>query len=314
MRRFRNPPKIQTPFSYQDHGLNPIDVPLFMKLVLDDPFTTLDEKDEFLEKFGYRYLSDPDFRKNVDGDVLVFEKHKYIDYTKYSYINDIGNPNIKKGYIKIGEVEMLGAYYSSVKLTYTDHFYEMKNNNIINYPHPNHYYVDVKVTHLPELLETKFTHDELIFDTGNQITTFPCPRYWNYDNNEFDHPTFEDSSSNSSNMDVYLEEQILNNTLFEGSDSIEFWKDAYENYERTYLGTVGSPTPVFMIYLKNPLYISVNNLRPKPIYKFVISANYYEPLMQLLGLDITEQYDYHSIRIKVIKTMIIEEPKDYDDW
>lgn len=46
----------------------------------------------------------------------------------------------------------------------------------------------------------------------------------------------------------------------------------------------------------------------------VVSANKNLELMPLLGLDITEQYNYHSVFIKGTKTLIIDEPQDYDEW
>ena len=264
-RRYRNPEITYPAFIYEEYGLDKEIIPLFMTLVLDNLYIPPKEKEFFLDGFGYRYIDDVEFRKKVDGYVLVFEKNKYVTYTNKENVHNVGNPENKKLTVKIGEIEMLGAYYSCTQLTQNENLYRLKIGEILNYPNNNHYTVSVKMTHMNKLVKSKYSNDNLYFDTGNQITTLPCPRYWNYELNEFDFPDYPDISSSSSKMDVSIEEQIKDNELFEESNSIEYWKELFDSAELSYLGTVGSPTPILYIYFKSPLYISVNNLNSKPI-------------------------------------------------
>lgn len=150
-----------------------------MTLALDNPYASVEEKQRFLDEFGYRYIDDPLFRRTVDKKILEFERNRYVTYTDKNNYNNVGNPNYTKLTLEIGEIKMLGAYYSGTKIKYDDDYFEMKNGDMINFPYPKHYLVNVKVTHFDELIETNYTNNTQIFDTGNQVTILPCPKYWN---------------------------------------------------------------------------------------------------------------------------------------
>ena len=131
---------------------------------------SIPQKLYFLETFGYRYLNDKSFRKEVDKKVLVFEKNNYIGYADRNNFHGIGNPENSKRIIQIGELPMINSFYSTTNISYSRPLKEMKNGDFHEFPHPNHYMVNVKTTHLNKLISGKFTNETQIFDSGNQIT------------------------------------------------------------------------------------------------------------------------------------------------
>lgn len=101
---------------------------------------------------------------------------------------------------------------------------------------------------------------------------------------------------------------------FENNSCPEIWQSNVDSVETTIANGVGQEIFILEIYLKSPLYISLNELTPKPIYKLYVGTNPDIELMPLLGLDVSEQYEYHSVRIRGKKQLILEEENNYDSW
>ena len=108
-RRRHHFPK-QPPFDYESHNLKKENVPLFITLVLDNIYRTKEEKEDFLERFGYEYLNSQEFRNNTNNKVLVFEGIKYIGYTDRDNLFKIGNVNNPKNIINIGKLTNSGLF------------------------------------------------------------------------------------------------------------------------------------------------------------------------------------------------------------
>lgn len=129
-RRYREPEVRYPEFIYEEHGLDRKTVPLFMTLILNDPYASIEDKQMFLNEFGYRYIEDKDFQKEVDGKVILLELHKYVTYTERRYIHDLGNPDNSKVTVKIGKQDYIGAYGSSTQINYCDHYFKMKSKKL----------------------------------------------------------------------------------------------------------------------------------------------------------------------------------------
>ncbi len=92
------------PFNYEEHGIYREKLPLFITVVLDNYHKTLEDREDFYEKFVHEYLNNSEFRKNTKDQVLVFEGPKYIDYTHRENISEIGTYGKVKSIINIGEL------------------------------------------------------------------------------------------------------------------------------------------------------------------------------------------------------------------
>src|ERR1700722_10849758 len=114
-RRYRQPETRYPEFVYEDYGLKRNGVPLFMILVLDNPYASKEEKLRFLTEFGYKYIDDENFQKEVDDQVLVFQRNKYVTYTNKNNFQNAGNPKFTKVTVKIGEIDMVGSYLRNEK-------------------------------------------------------------------------------------------------------------------------------------------------------------------------------------------------------
>ncbi len=67
-------------FDYEAHGFVKEDLPSCVRIVLEGRYRTLENREFFLEDFGYKYLKDKEFRKEVKDMVLVLERHMYVAY------------------------------------------------------------------------------------------------------------------------------------------------------------------------------------------------------------------------------------------
>ncbi len=308
----RRIPTIYPKFDYEAHGFEREKLPSCMRVFLDEDFTSLENKEFFLQDFGYRYLRDKEFRNEVKDMVLVLEKYDYIGCMTYNEFITRETP-FTRGCIRVENKNIPSSFYYSSEVSYTDFVKNLKDGTEFNFKQTNHHYMSVYLTHKKFLKEGKYTCDSQVFDTGNQVTTFPCPRYWSYENLCFNIPFSDTDSQDSSTMRISVSSQSIINSDFEESRSIEKWNEAYDHRETLEIRTTSSVVKTTYLFFKKPMYISVNNLIPKPIYVFTISLNPLIPLMPLLGLDIIEQYNYHSVFVDGVKRLIVEEPLNYEE-
>lgn len=80
-RNFRKLSINQKRFIYEDYNLISEELPDFMRIPLNDIHISIDDKERLLNEIFYKYLDDKEFRKNINGKVMVFDGSKYIDYT-----------------------------------------------------------------------------------------------------------------------------------------------------------------------------------------------------------------------------------------
>lgn len=114
-------------------------------------------------------------------------------------------------------------------------------------------------------------------------------------------------------MDISIDSQE-SSVKFENNECPDIWNNNIGRVKATVGNGIGQIIPLYCIYLKEPLYISINKLKPKPIHMLYAPRNSDQKLMPLLGLDIIEQYEYHSITFRGKKCLIIDEPINYDEW
>jgi len=282
MRR-RKPSVPQPKFIYENYDLDEDDIPIFMKVVLNNPWITISEKEKFMEEFGNTYLSNKNFRKQVKDKVLVFEKNKYIGYTDREDIFNIGTSGIIKNIVNIGELTQVNSF-SSIIVPENKSFYTKTLSNFSNktFDWHNPYFVSINFSHISKLKKGCFITTELLFDTGNMITSNIFQKWWNYEEIYFDSPDDEDIES--------IDSESSNNLIIENSDILISWSENIGFTEDITLNMPTGNSSVKLVLLKNPMYISIGNLKPVIIHKFLMGLRKEDNLMPLLGLDIINQH------------------------
>src|SRR6185312_6340407 len=143
-RKFREPEIVYPPFEYEKYGLVKKELPYFIISPLDNLYASNEKKEDFFERFVYPYLIDENFRKEVDGQVLVFEGSKYIDHTYEDNIFNIGSPGKAKHLIDIGKPKIFGFMGGSKSITHTKQKVNIKTptGEPYQFNMPNHYSVN----------------------------------------------------------------------------------------------------------------------------------------------------------------------------
>lgn len=293
-------------FPYENYGLSKKGLPWFITTTLDDVYMSPEKKEFFLNEFVFKYISDKKFREENEGNDLVFEGTTYIGISTPGNFMRIGNQEKKKTLVEIGSPK-IGAIFGGIStVEYSDKLIKTKDDNDNDYYYyaPNHYKVLSKVSHLDTGERGTYTQNEQIFDTGAQMTVLPCPEYWNYEKQEFDYPENDEISFNSNDMRI----SQTSNDLFNEYGFIEEWQLNVKFTRKLDCIGITNRSIILYIHFNRPLFIGINNLKPKPIWVMAVSIDEKFPLMKLLGLDIIEQYDYSSVYIKGKKTLLISEP------
>lgn len=191
MRKFRTGARRtrQPDFDYNKYGLIKHEMPIFMIAVLDNSYMTIQEKEEFLNKFAYEYLSEEKFKLEVKDQVLIFEGNKYVGHGYRNEVDYFGNEGVSKNIINIGELKHIGIY--GIKQKFINENRLMSDDTINEFKTSEHYKVNVSITHKDVLEKGYYITKEMIFDTGAQSTIFSFPEYWNYEEKNSIIPIFQ---------------------------------------------------------------------------------------------------------------------------
>ena len=263
------------PFIYENYNLTKDDLPIFVLSLLDDPWIPLADKEEFLSQVAIPYLTDKKFRKENTNKVIMIEKNRFIGISHKESMHNYGDPKIVKTTINIGELPTVNCFGSIIIPKNEREYVTEKGISKIK---SEHYKVTVNFTHLKKIEKGNYCSSEMIFDTGNEITICPSIKWWNFGIKDFDCPEFDTFSNDS------------NENILENSDILLEWSSKIESKTKITMAQPSVSSDVLLVELNPPMYLSIDNLKPVKLTKFLVGISENDSLMPLLGLDIINQY------------------------
>lgn len=236
-------------------GMDDIDIPQFMKNVFIHPVVETSEKDFFADDFCPRYFNNEQYRTDNEGRFLFFENGKInriIDS-----MNEL-DPNVlsHKLLIKIGKQNLTPGFYKKCYKLNDFNFTQTSGEKIFNVRRISPFEVTC-FTNI-ELKYEGYASSKRLIDTGCSVSTLPTDELWNYKTCKFITSELEDKLFFASTMEDI---ETCN-----GIKSDQF------------------------IYLKSPLYISLDGLNFVTINVFTVSLDEKNKDPPLIGMDIISQY------------------------
>ena len=250
--------KIRQEFNYWDSlEISKEDLPRFMLPIFTSMSVSTSEKIRFLNIFCKPYLEFPKLRNELEGKYLYFLNNIFIDVIDSKDNMDYSNSFDTRFVVKIGKLDNYNGYCKTIinsryKPILSRDKKELTGNVIKSF--------NTKCYILPDLNNQTFnnfiTRNKML-DIGCDISPIFDPEIWNFNNDSFQNSTLHSLCFNS--------------------------------YEYIDMSTCNGLTIEKFIILKQPLYISINGLKPVPIYYFTIPNNP-NNIVNIIGMDILSQY------------------------
>lgn len=267
--------KYEPYFEYRQKGVTDENLPDFAYVFFTNRFIKNTLKQEFLDNFLIKYLTDKKFKARHDGKyIVVLNNTEYVIVNSIEDSDSLNNHQIGgKMNIYIGDLPRVRAGVSTIVKDKKEGncVFKTSNGENISVYKQQTYKLKCALTHKTVLEHGSMAYNkniDCIYDTGCEISYLFLPELWDFENYKF-------------------KNNIRNGTT-------EYWNR--NNFGRTscvYIeGANGNIFSVNLIYLKNPLYISVEGLNPVPVYYLLVPIE--EPdenteFLFLIGLDIINQ-------------------------
>lgn len=230
------------------------EIPLFMKGVFIHPAIETSQKDIFAEYFCKRYFEDEEYRIENEGKYLFFEDGIAKPITNSTNVDPTTFTH--KLFVPIGKLKSSNQFYKRCYNLKIDTNVEESDGIFFSVDIKRSFYVDC-YTNGDENLNGSLTNKKII-DTGADITPLPNETLWDYSKSDF------------------LNLEIKNKF---------FLKASFQQ-----VNTCNGPKLEQIIYLKTPMYISIDGLNFAKLHMFTVGINQNEFPLPLIGMDIISQY------------------------
>jgi len=268
----QTPARIRQEYNYWDRlNISKEQVPFFMVGIFQSIFISTDEKDNFINIFCLNYLNDVNFQNQFDGKYLFFLNNKLVSIIDTKEDMDYSNPYDTRLVVKIGKLDVYNGYGKTSLAPIYSPIMSINNlpvtGNVIK-SFNCQCFLSINSSLNDVISATK------IIDSGADCSPLFDPSIWDIENNNFKNLDFSAYFFNFSEQVLYM--------------------------------TCNGPTVENFISLKNPLYVSLNGLKPVPIYYFNI-PNGVNMSVPIIGMNILSQYtiifgDFHGVyQCKIIE-------------
>jgi len=241
---------------FEEIGITRDQIPDFMYAVLKTQFLLKTEAERFIEDFCIDYLEDLDFRNALLGKWIIIEDGYFrIDDNLSSLDFD---SDTKKFISKIGIVNPANGYGASINKLRIEEIQRHIDDHQFTEIRPKSFTVNCGMGLEPDT--ENMTCKIKIFDTGLEISHLIDDSCWDYQDNEF--------------LDKNFSRQFIkcctDQTMY----------------------TCNGPVLELLVFLKFPMYISVEGLKPVMINSFLVPFEKPENELNLIGMDILYQYSW----------------------
>jgi len=284
--------KYVEPYNFENSELKEEYVPFYFKTIFSTPFIPNEERQRFIDNFLIRYLTDNIFYESMQGKYLLFMNHKWEGVIEnLEEAMNYGLQGDRKqtwgiGHSKSDFSNYGTSYISGDRPTVVIDPDEINNiHNILNKRTGNrynknietrsHYMVNIALSHRSDLnfldeLDRKqalFSVTELIYDLGAQISMLPFFGIFNRQLSQFD----------ETNPQYGVMFSEWNKKIGDTNNGFMYVAGGYK-------------IPIINIIFNEPLYESIEGLKPVPVHKFYITFEENPDQMILLGLDVIDQH------------------------
>lgn len=258
-------------------GYNVEELPKFAIKILNEKKIPEKNKIKFLRKFLEKYMEDVELRNELNQWYLLFRNNKYIGCFKNTEeIDETISPGENAIWYQIGVSDLFMCNEHSLRPMHVD---------------------STKHKYGPFIVECslKTKNKEVgdsfgMIDTGVTITSLFPDKIWDYENS-----AFFDS----------IPGELYGSSL---KEELKYLKSITKPIKDVELITGNGQCEKILLEFKDPIYVSIENLNPVPIYFFVVARKKPDYLLPILiGLDIICQYELKIEQLNGIPIMTIKD-------
>jgi len=240
----------------QEYGYTVNDLPDFLRSSLKMHCMLKEQAEQFIEIFCIPYLEEQEIRDEYHGKYIFVEDGVWSISDNFNSIDF--NSATDKTFIKIGGEKPINGYGKIVKdLTIQEIPRKIDEHEFIEY-RPVSFIVECGVGTTDEV--DSMLCENKIFDSGLEISHLMNDSIWDYNNKKF--------------TDEYISKQLIKCKISQT------------------MYTCNGPTDECLVFLKKPLYVSMEGLKPVEIHSFIMPYEKPETPIFLVGMDIISQYSW----------------------
>lgn len=240
----------------QEYGYTVNDLPSFLSFFLKTHCMLKEQAEEFIDIFCIPYLEHQEIRDEYHGKYIFVEDGVWNVLDNLKGIDF--NTRTMKSFAKLEEQIPINGYGKIVKdLTIQEIPRKIDEHEFIEY-RPVSFIVECGVGTTDEV--DSMLCENKIFDSGLEISHLMNDSIWDYEISEFINKTVSDE---------FIKTKIPQ-TMY----------------------TCNGPTDECLVFLKKPLYVSMEGLKPVEIHSFIMPYEKPDSPIFLVGMDIISQYSW----------------------